>query len=941
MSTSWRSDDPNAGDEASKYENPVPSRIVIQQHLESRGAPARYEVLLEEFGIFDDNEQEGLRRRLIAMVRDGQLIQTRKGDFGLINKMDLIVGKVQGHRDGFGFVIPAEGGDDLFLTARQMKELFDGDRVVVRETDVDTRGRRYCAIIDILERSVTQVVGPYREEDGLGFVTPEGRRMTNDVVIEPGALMPTLGQMVLVDIKEYPTKRHMAIGVIREVLGDRMAPGMEIDIALRSHEIPHEWPRDVNRAVKYFKPEVAEDDKAHRIDMRKVPFVTIDGEDARDFDDAVFAEKKKSGGWRLYVAIADVSHYVRPGSALDKEAHNRGNSVYFPGNVIPMLPEVLSNGLCSLNPHVDRLAMICEMTVSAKGALSGYTFYEGVIQSHARLTYTKVGAMLERPEEKDGKALRKQYADVVPHVDELYNLYHALRTVRSDRGAIDFETTETRIIFGDNRKIDKIVPTVRNDAHKLIEECMLCANVATARFLEKHKLPALYRVHEGPTDKKLETLHKFMGELGLSLPGRNKPDPKDYQRLLSSIQERPDAHVIQIMMLRSLSQAVYTPENEGHFGLAYSAYAHFTSPIRRYPDLLVHRAIRYVIRSDMASRHVHRVTENGSMEQLTTKVLRYVTGTRNSAKTVTSIEGAPPMEKASYPYDNQKMAALGEHCSLTERRADDATRDVTDWLKCEYMQNHLGETFEGVIATVTGFGLFVELTDIFVTGLIHISNLPGDYYHYESSHQRLMGEKTGRRFQMGDPVTVQVARVDLEEKTIDFSLDGAPVATRSGRRSSHNESRRREESRGDRGRDRDSRPSGRGKPHRGRDSERDNAKARRATGRKPKPNTPKGADAGVKVSDADVADYRRKLLEERGDKDGSNLSAAKKRKSRSKSRKDKGKPKGPLGGGKTGEAKGSSGKAASTKKKPAKKSAGDKPATAKPKRAPRKRPAKK
>ncbi|MCL6271229.1 ribonuclease R [Sansalvadorimonas sp. 2012CJ34-2] len=790
MSESWRSEDPDAGLEASKYENPVPSRTLISQHLEKRGAPARYEVLVDEFGLTDEDEQEGLRRRLIAMVRDGQLLQTRKGAFGLVDKMDLVVGTVQGHRDGFGFVLPNDGSDDLFLTARQMKELFDGDRVVVRETDVDQRGRRYCSVVDILERSVTTVVGRYFEEDGLGFISPESKRMTNDVVIEPGSLMPCEGQVVLVNIKEYPTRRHLAIGVIREILGDRMDAGMEIEIALRSHDIPHEWPKQVLSAAKRIKPEVSEEDKAHRIDLRHVPFVTIDGEDARDFDDAVFAEKKRSGGWRLYVAIADVSHYVQPGSALDKEAHIRGNSVYFPGNVIPMLPEVLSNGLCSLNPHVDRLAMVCEMTVSAKGKLSGYKFYEGLIQSHARLTYTKVGTMLQKTEEEEGQALRKEYAELVPHLDELYKLYGVLRASRELRGAIDFETTETRILFDSNRKIESIVPTVRNDAHKLIEECMLCANVATARFLEKHELPALYRIHEGPTDKKLENLTGFLGELGLTLPGRSKPTPKDYQQLLSAIEDRPDAHVIQVMMLRSLSQAVYDPENIGHFGLAFSAYAHFTSPIRRYPDLLVHRAIRHVIRSDRKSKHVERV------------------------------DGAKPLsQKAIFPYDLEAMIALGEHCSLTERRADDATRDVTDWLKCEYMQSHIGEVYDGVIATVTGFGLFVELTDIFVTGLVHISTLPGDYYHFEPSHQRLMGERTATRFQLGDQMTVQVARVDLDEKTIDFEMVGASMASRKGRRKFA----------GKKG-----------------DSLKDRAQARRATGRKPRPNR----DAGEPSEDS-------------------------------------------------------------------------------------------
>ncbi|CAM3621953.1 ribonuclease R [Parendozoicomonas haliclonae] len=923
MSTSWRSDDPDAGLEASKYDNPVPSRTLILQHLEKRGAPAHYELLVQEFGIDDADEQEGLRRRLIAMVRDGQLIQTRKGAFGPLDKMDLIVGTVQGHRDGFGFVIPKEGGDDLFLTARQMKELFDGDRVVVRETDVDNRGRRYCALVDIIERSVTQVVGPYHEEDGLGFVVPEGRRMTNEVVIEPGALTPTPGQIVLVDIKEYPTRRHMAIGVIREILGDRMDAGMEIDIALRSHEIPFEWPEAVKKATKSFKPEVAEKDKQHRIDMRAVPFVTIDGEDARDFDDAVYAEKKRGGGWRLFVAIADVSHYVKPGSALDDEAVNRGNSVYFPGYVVPMLPEVLSNGLCSLNPHVDRLAMICEMTISAKGKMSGYKFYEGVICSHARLTYTKVGKMLQEAETEEGAALRAEYADVVKHVDTLYDLYHVLRSVRDERGAIDFETTETRIVFDRNRKIEKIVPVVRNDAHKLIEECMLCANVATAKFLEKHELPALYRVHEGPTDKKLESLKSFLGELGLSLPGRNQPTPKDYQQLLNSIAERGDAHVIQVMLLRSLSQAVYDPENNGHFGLAYSAYAHFTSPIRRYPDLLVHRAIRYVIRSERETKHVERA------------------------------EGAKPLKKnAIFPYDFEQMIQLGEQCSMTERRADDATRDVTDWLKCEYIQNHIGDVFEGVISTVTGFGLFVELTDIFVTGLVHISALPGDYYHYDSAQQRLVGERTAMSFRLGDPVTVQVVRVDLDEKNIDFELANAPSASRKGRRKT--------------AKDRDGFAK---------DKARERAQSRRATGRKPKPNAP------VEPTTADSS-YRMRLLEERGRKDDevwesrppsrkgrkgatSSQEEGSKGRKKSKVRKDKGKRSSgkKKAAGKTGQVKASQAKESgvkSTRKKPS----GAKPSTSKasigkastgkssnnkkssstankPARTPRKRPAKK
>ncbi|WP_211830009.1 ribonuclease R [Kistimonas asteriae] len=748
----WRDADPNAKQEKQSYDNPVPSRALIMSYLDDRGAPATHDVLCREFELEEDDQVEALRRRLIAMARDGQLIQTRRGAFGLLNKMDLITGKVQGHRDGFGFVLPDGDGDDLFLTSRQMGELYDGDRVVVRETDVDNRGRRYCAVVEILERSVTQVVGKYFERDGTGFVEPDHRRMTSEIMIKPGPLLPLRGQYVVVEIIEYPTRRALATGIVKEILGDKMAPGMEVEIAVRSHNIPHTWPEDVEAQVSGFSPNVPSRDKKHRVDLRELPFVTIDGEDARDFDDAVYCEKKRSGGWRLFVAIADVSHYVKPGTALDDEANNRGTSVYFPGHVIPMLPEVLSNGLCSLNPKVDRLAMVCEMTISGRGKISGYQFYEGLIQSHARLTYTEVSALLEHPESPEGLQVAKTYGKLVSHLNTLYTLYKVLHAGRVERGAIDFDTVETRIVFSEDRKIEKIVPTERNDAHRLIEECMLCANVATARFLEKHALPALYRIHEGPSSEKLENLYSFLGELGLFLPGKTQPEPSDYQQLLERIKDRPDFLIIQTMLLRSLSQAVYSPDNIGHFGLAYPAYAHFTSPIRRYPDLLVHRAIRYVIRSELPSRHVKRV------------------------------EGATVLKKQSiFPYETAEMLALGEHCSMAERRADDATRDAMDSLKCQYMQGHIGEVYDGLIATVTGFGLFVELNDIYVTGLVHISNLPGDYYHFESSQQRLVGERTAMMFRLGDALRVRVVRVDLDEKTIDFELEDAPQSRRKGR----------------------------------------------------------------------------------------------------------------------------------------------------------------
>ena len=557
------------------------------------------------------------------------------------------------------------------------------------------------------------------------------------------------GQYVTVRITHQPNKRNQAVGEVAEILGEHMAPGMEIDVAIRTHEIPHEWPAEASNEAAQLKAEVTEVDKQDRIDLRDMPFVTIDGEDARDFDDAVYCRKRTLGGWRLYVAIADVSHYVRIGTALDAEAHRRATSVYFPERVIPMLPEAISNGLCSLNPHVDRLVMVCEMTISGNGKLGGYQFYEGLIHSHARLTYTKVGAMLDGDNEQC-LPLRQEYEHVVKPLDQLHKLYSALRSARDARGAIDFETQETRIIFGEDRKIDAIVPVHRNDAHKLIEECMLAANVSTAKFLEKHKLDGLFRVHKGPKPSKLENLRGFLGEMGLSLKGGDEPQPKHYQALLSSIKDRPDANLVQTVMLRSLSQAVYTPENEGHFGLGYSAYAHFTSPIRRYPDLLVHRAIRSVIQSKQSSRYVKRIT-------------------------ATQKQPASPW----YPYSTANVVVFGEHCSTAERRADAAVWDVEGWLKCEYMQGHIGDYFYGTINAVTGFGLFVELEDVYVEGLVHISALPGDYYHFDAAKHCLQGERSGKSFRLGDTIEVQVVRVDLDEKKIDFELADAPPKPKS------------------------------------------------------------------------------------------------------------------------------------------------------------------
>ncbi len=734
--------DPFAEREAKKYDNPVASRELILEVLEHSSGPLGHAALCKHFQLVDEDQIEALRRRLIAMVRDGQIISNRKNAFAPVNKLDLVRGRVQGHRDGFGFVIPADGhGEDIYLSNRQMRKVFNGDEVLVRKGELDFKGRREGTIVEVLSQNTSHIVGRYFSENGIRFVRPDNPRIGHDILIAPtDDTKAGKGQFVTVEILQQPDRRQLPVGRVIEVLGDHLAPGMEIDVAIRSHSIPFVWTQDVQEQISHFNKEVEEKDKTNRVDLRNLPFVTIDGEDARDFDDAVYCEQKNNGGWRLLVAIADVSHYVEVGSPLDKEAINRGNSVYFPDHVVPMLPELLSNGLCSLNPHVDRLCMVCEMTISANGRVSGFVFYEAVIHSHARLTYTEVAQVLA-DQGKKNSGVRKHFHRLLTPLDTLYDLYRTLRQAREQRGAIDFESNETRILFDENRKIKRIVPTVRNEAHKLIEECMLAANVCAARFLEQHELPALYRVHESPKDEKLEKLRDYLKGLGIGFRNRGKITPADYQEVLAFVADRPDAHIIQTVMLRSMNQAVYQAENEGHFGLAYPAYAHFTSPIRRYPDLLVHRAIRSVLYSKKKSKRVLRVP-------------------------TTPRQGGVKF----YPYNDADIQRFGEQCSMTERRADDATRDVVSWLKCEYLQDRVGEEFFGVVAGVTGFGLFVELKDLFVEGLVHITALPEDYYHFEASHHRLIGERSGRIFKLGDEMQVKVLSVNLEERKVDFEL---------------------------------------------------------------------------------------------------------------------------------------------------------------------------
>lgn len=720
--------DPNYAKELAKYDNPIPSREFILQIIREQNSPMSREEIFAALGISEGEQQEAMRRRLRAMENDGQLVFTKRKCYALPEKLDLLKGMVIGHREGFGFLQVEGKKEDFFIPNVQMQKVMHGDYVLAQTNGFDRKGRPEVRIVRVLEANKKQIVGRFFLEQGIGYVVPDDSRITRDILIPDNArLGARMGQVVVVELHPRTAPFFQPIGKITEVLGDNMAKGMEVEIAIRKHDIPHSFPSTVEKQLKKWAEDVPEEAKHGRVDLRDLPLVTIDGEDARDFDDAVFCQKQGKG-WKLWVAIADVSYYVRPKSALDTEAYNRGNSVYFPNRVVPMLPEKLSNGLCSLNPQVDRLCMVCEITLSAKGKMTDYRFYEAVMNSHARLTYNKVAKILEKD-----TVLCERYASLVPHLQDLHDMYQALVKARQQRGAIEFETIESKFIFNALGRIERIEPVVRNDAHKIIEECMILANIASANFMEKHQEPALYRIHAVPSEEKLTAFRSFLAECGLSLSGGNKPTPTDYAQLLEQIKPRPDHELIQTMLLRSMSQAVYSADNIGHFGLALEEYAHFTSPIRRYPDLTLHRGIKYLLAKQKGSKR--KTTDTGG-----------------------------------YHYQLDEMDVFGAHCSSTERRADDATREVADWLKCEYMQDHVGEVFDGVISSVTGFGFFVRLNDLFIDGLVHISGLANDYYLFDMPKQRLIGENSGMIFRIGDAVKVRVEAVSLEQKQIDFSL---------------------------------------------------------------------------------------------------------------------------------------------------------------------------
>ncbi len=670
----------------------------------------------------------------------------------------LFTGRIIGHRDGFGFLKPDAGGDDVFIPPREMLKAMHGDRVQARVVGTDRRGRPEAVIVEVLELGNRCLVGRLVHERNLVMVAPEDQRIKHDIIIasgEAGKAQP--GEVVMVEILEPPTRYTPPMGRVVEILGNIEDPGMEVQIAVRKFDVPHRFSAQAAQLAKKLPAEVRPADVRGRVDLRDVPLVTIDGEDARDFDDAVYAEPYGRGGWRLLVAIADVSHYVKAGDAIDRDAYQRATSVYFPREVIPMLPESLSNGLCSLNPAVDRLCMVCDMVISATGTVKAYQFYEAVMHSAARLTYDMAWSALANPLGPEAR----QLGPLNPCLEHLRGVYETLLGHRHQRGAIELETVETAMQTDAQGRIVRILPRIRNEAHRIIEECMLAANTSAADFLLREKLEGLYRVHEGPTPERLNTLRDFLKTQGLRLGGGEAPQPSDYAQLAAQIRERPDARLLQTLLLRSMQQAIYTPDNSGHFGLAYSAYTHFTSPIRRYPDLLVHRAIK-------ARLHGKRFVPEFGQDPTPSPL-------------------AVGMSQEDTIHERWRV--LGDHCSAAERRADEASRDVEAWLKCQFMKDRVGEQFEGTITGVAPFGVFVTLDTLYVEGLIHVSELGTEYFQHNEVTHELRGERTGRRFRLYDSIRVLVSRVDLDARRIEFRLvlSGAPRSVKKSRQAESNE----------------------------------------------------------------------------------------------------------------------------------------------------------
>ncbi|WP_010343990.1 ribonuclease R [Xanthomonas sacchari] len=720
--------DPYAAREAERYAQPIASREAILQLLERCDGPQTLDELAEQLGLTEPTRKEALSKRLGAMLREAQLVQNRRGGYAPLQQTNLIPGVVIANPDGFGFLRPDEGGDDLFLPPYEMRKVLHGDRALANVTGIDRRGRREGSIARVLERGLTRMIGRFSLEAGIAFVVPDDKRIQRNVQIPADAVGEARdGQLVVCELTSAPDARRPPIGKIIAVLGDKLTPSLLVEAAIHGHELPYEFPQEVLDEAAAVPLTVEPAAIKGRVDLRQTPLVTIDGADAKDFDDAVFCEPN-ADGFRLVVAIADVSHYVRPGTPLDTEAVKRATSVYFPGFVVPMLPETLSNGICSLNPKVDRMCFVCDMQIDRQGEVAGARFYEAVMNSHARLTYEQVWQAVGEKDEQ----VRKDVAAVLPQLERLHQLYQILAKARARRGAIEFESSEVRFVLDNTGEVTQAGMLVRNDAHKLIEECMIAANVAAARYLLETHIPAPFRVHERPPESKYADLLEFLKEFKLSLPAWSKVVPGDFTKLLKKVRERPDAALLESVLLRSQSMAVYSPDNAGHFGLALEAYAHFTSPIRRYPDLLVHRAIKYAL-----------------------------------------TRGAPD----KYLYAPRAMAALALQCSERERRADEAEREVDERYRAAWMEKHVGGQFDGVVSGVTSFGLFVELDQSKVNGLIHVTQLPQDYYHFDATRKTLTGERRGREFRLGDRVRILVLKASMEERKIDFRLveEGAPA----------------------------------------------------------------------------------------------------------------------------------------------------------------------
>lgn len=714
--------DPYAEREAARYEHPIPSREALIEFLDTQSELMTIERLGAGLGLGAERDLDALSKRLTAMVRDGQLLMNRRGGYGVARKLDLLAGTVLANRDGYGFLRPDSGSDDVFLPPATMRAVLHGDRVLVSVTGLDRRGRPEGQIVEVLERRSQRLVGRYEEQDGIGLVIPDDQRLHQDILIAAGQHGGARnGQIVSVEITTPPTRERPPLGRVISVLGEKLSASLTVKVAIESHGLPHEWPPAALEQAQAVSPEVSKGELDGREDLRALPLVTIDGEDARDFDDAVYAERR-GRGWRLVVAIADVSHYVQPETALDEAAYERATSVYFPDFVVPMLPITLSNGICSLNPGVDRLCMVCDMQLDGEGHVTGSRFYPAVMHSHARLTYTQVWQVVGEHDEQTRKSLGPA---TVERLEALHGLYHLLAARRAERGAIEFDSQEFKFKLAASGEVLAMGAYARNDAHKLIEECMIAANVEAARFIESKHLPAPFRVHARPPESKYTDLLEFLKEFKLRLPSWADVTPADYRRLLETVRERPDAALLESVLLRSQSLAVYLPTEPGHFGLALESYAHFTSPIRRYPDLLVHRAIRH------------------------------------------AVGGGRP---GNYLYGIERMTAMAAHCSKCERRADEAERDVDERYKCAWMEKHIGSTFDGRISGVTSFGIFVDMQPSNVSGLVHVTQLPNDYYHFDATRKMLSGERRGLSFRLGDPVKVMVLRASLEDRKIDLRL---------------------------------------------------------------------------------------------------------------------------------------------------------------------------